>query len=381
MLIRNARAYLNRGFRKTDILIRAERIAKVALGIDAGCGGVLDAHGLVVLPGLIDLHAHFREPGQTQKEDFLSGSRAALAGGYCLAYDMPNNMPRPTTTKEALDEKKMLAQKALCEIRFHFGATKTNFMEVKGADPESLKFYLDETTGNLLLDNEKCVFEHMRRFPRKRQIFVHSELEKTRMVIRLARKAGRRIHITHVPNLQVLDAARSWKLATVDCTPHHLFLDREDAENLGALGRVNPPLQEKAIVSGLWKRLDEIDAIATDHAPHLKSEKLSGAAGFPGLETALALFLDAHSKGRIGLEWIAQRFSENPAAIMGIGKEYGKIAPGYFANLTFVDTEKAWVVRGEKLYTKCKWSPFEGMKLRGKVVRTMCRGKTAFEDG
>ncbi len=387
MLIKGALAYFEGKFQKKDIVIKGERIAKIANRLDAKEEQKVNANGLLAFPGLIDMHVHLREPGQTQKEDFLSGSKAALAGGYTLVYDMPNNFPKPTITKEALEEKKALAKKALCEIRFHFGATNTNFEEVKEANPESLKFYLGKTTGNILLDDENAILRHMREFPAEKQVIAHaqsgeSEEDATggvRKAVALAGKVNRKIHITHASTIMELEAAKTWKYATVDTTPHYLFLSKEDGRKMKPKekGLVHPPLRSKKNSGLMWKALGRIDAIVTDHAPHLIEEKVSGARGFPGLETALALFLDRYSGKRIGLEWIVQRFSENPAKIMGL-KEYGKIREGCFANITLIDPKREWKVKGEELYTKCGWSPFEGRRLKGRVVKTICMGKMAF---
>lgn len=388
MLIKGANAYVGGKFRRCDILIRGERIAKIAKKIAVKDKETINASGLVAFPGLIELHAHLREPGQTEKEDFLSGSMAALAGGYTLVYDMPNNMPRPTITKEALEEKRRLAKKALCEIRFHFGATEHNFADVEGADPQSLKLYMGHTTGNLTI-GAGTAYEHMLKFPKEKQIIVHAQDGETpqsaqdgvQCAIGLAQKAERKIHVTHASTAKEVEIARGWKLCTVDTAPHYLFLSKEDAAKMKPreLGLVHPPLRSRAEVSSLWKKLAQIDAICTDHAPHLVADKAKGARGFPGLETALSLFLDAYSKKKVTLEWIATRFSENPARIMGIyGDGYGKIEEGAYANIALVDLKKTWTVKGSEMYSRCGWTPFEGRKLKGEVVKTICRGKSAY---
>ncbi len=386
MLVKNATAYVDGRFSRKDILIRGGKIEKVANRIDAQ-EELVNAAGLVALPGLIDIHAHLREPGQEWKEDFASGSRAALAGGYSLIYDMPNNSPKPTITKETLDDKMGLAKKAECEVRFHFGATDSNFDEVKKAGPGSLKFYMGKTTGNMSLSPEGAL-RHMREFPSNRQILVHAQAEgesayedeeRVRTAITLAKKAARKVHITHVSTARELAIAKSYGKATADVTPHHLFLSTEEGKKMGkGLGLVNPPLRSRVEVEMLWRNLKKVDAVGTDHAPHLVEEKKEGARGFPGLETALALFLDAYSRKLVPLEWIAQRFSENPARIMGL-PDCGKIKAGFAGNITLVDLKKDWIVKGEEMETKAKWSPFEGMRLRGRVAKTICRGKVAFE--
>lgn len=377
MLVRNAKAYVKGKFRNIDILIRGERIAKIGKNLASPDEKIIDARGLAVFPGFIDMHVHFREPGETHKEDFLSGSKAALAGGYALAYDMPNNMPKPTVNREALEEKRTLAKKALCEVRFHFGATDSNFDDVRSANPESLKMYLGETTGGLLLRDRANILKHMQGFPSGRQIFLHAEGKDAELAVGMAKKAGRKVHLTHAPSLREIALIKSYRMGTVDCAPHHLFLHSGDLKKLGKKGLVKPALRDKKEISLLWKNLDKIDAIATDHAPHLLEDKMRGACGFPGLETAAALFFDAYSRKKVSLEWIASRFSENPARIMGL-TDYGRIEEGCVANLTFADLRKTWAVQGNKLFTRCAWSPFEGKKLKGKIVKTVCRGKVAF---
>lgn len=398
MIIKNAKAYIEGEFKEVDILIKEERIVEVAMTnkITAHDEEIIDAKELIVLPGLIEIHAHLREPGQTYKEDFLTGSKAALAGGYCCVYDMPNNLPNPTITKAALDEKKELAKKAQCEIRFHFGATNNNFDEVRAANPESLKMYLGKTTGNIILDDERSVLRHMEEFPKERQIIIHAQSEgmneeenvnTIRKVILLAKTAGRKIHFTHLSTSRELKIAKeqkgTYQKITVDSAPHYLFLSKEDVVKMKCCETtlVNPELKSKNEVASMWKHLEMIDAIGTDHAPHLQEEKQKGARGIPGLETALALFLDAHSKNLISLEWIAQRFSENPAKIMGLEKYgYGKINVGFFANLTLVDLKKEWIIKGSELNSKAKWTPFEGKNVMGKVVKTIYKGKIAYDD-
>ncbi|MDD5337625.1 MAG: dihydroorotase family protein [Candidatus ainarchaeum sp.] len=376
MLIKNAIAYVDGKFAQNDILIENGKITGVGRALDAR-GEIVDARGLIALPGLIDMHVHLREPGETWKEDFKSGGDAAVAGGYALVYDMPNNIPKPTITREALDEKRKLALKSRCEVRFHFGATENNFEEVRDAKPESLKMYLGMTTGNMLMKDEKSVERHMKEFPKAKQIFVHAEGDEAGKAIGLAKKAGRKVHLTHVPNESVLDAVKGWKLATADVAPHHLFLCKSDFDEGDCRALVKPGLETIKSVSDLWKRLDGIDAIATDHAPHILEDKKKGAFGFPGLETALPLFLDAYSRGLMDLEWIAKRFSENPARIMGL-RDYGRIEKGCVGSITLVDLKREWTVHGNELCTKAKWSPFEGKQLRGRAVKTIVKGEVAF---
>ncbi|MGV8176904.1 MAG: dihydroorotase [Candidatus Bilamarchaeaceae archaeon] len=403
LLIKDGIAYRDGEFSKLDILIGDNgRIA----GIGAGewrkrPDEVLDASGLVILPGLIDPHVHLREPGNTQKEDFFTGSRAAVAGGFTTVMDMPNNR-EPTVSKARLEEKRRLASgKAVCGIEFHFGATRENFADIRDVDPLSLKIYMGETTGPLLIDDDPTIAKHMRNLRKERQVVLHAEdqreIEKANeagkerpekagirgveRAVMLGKRTGRKIHIAHASSGKEVGIAKGkggWGLATVETAPHYLFITEKERKALGKLSGVNPPLKDDAGRKALWKMLDKVDCIGTDHAPHLLEEKENGARGMPGLETALSLFLDAYGKKLLSLEWVAERMSANPARIFGLAGK-GIISEGAAGDLTLVDLKRGWTVRGEELETKCKWSPFEGRALKGRAVEVVRGGKLVFD--
>ncbi|MEW5996723.1 MAG: dihydroorotase family protein [Candidatus Micrarchaeota archaeon] len=391
MLVKNAKFILGGRAIEKDILIEGGRIK--ALGHFPGNG--MDASGYFVLPGLIDAHVHLRDPGATHKEDFQTGTRAAIAGGITTVLDMPNNSP-PTTTLARLEEKRAIAsRKAVCDYGFHFGAGAGNFEEVKKAKPGSLKVYMGKTTGDLFLPDEKLIFLHFRNFPKAKPIVVHAEdqtiieLEgRTPLAAQvaaakaamLAEKADRVVCIAHASTASEAEIAKGWKKAFVETCPHYLFLDEGRIAHLGNFARVNPPVRSEAERLALWKMLPQIDYLSTDHAPHLPEEKEKGAAGFPGLETSLALMLDAYSKKQVGMEWILSRMCKNPARIFGI-KGKGKIAPGFQADLVFVDLKKEWKVRPEEMQSRCGWTPYEGMALKGKAEKVIFRGELVFDGG
>jgi len=357
---------------------------------------IMNAGGLLVIPGLIDPHVHLREPGATHKEDFYTGTRAAVAGGFTTVLDMPNN-PQPTVTLERLKEKIQLAkEKAICDVGFHFGATNDNFQEINRANPNSLKLILGQTTGPLLIRGEEIILMHFENFPKEKPIVIHAEdqeyIEKTgddgpeaarravESVTNLAKKTNRRIHIAHAGTKKEVEIAKAWEKATVETAPHYLFLSKKDFGTLGNRRFVKPPLREESFRRELWEALEKIDCMGSDHAPHTLEEKEKGAFGFPGLETSLGLFLNAYHKGLVSVEWIVTRMAERPAEIFGL-KGKGKIEKGNFADFTFVDLRKEWTVEGEELETKCKWSPFEGKKLKGKVVKVIFRGRELYNEG
>ncbi|MBD3210090.1 amidohydrolase family protein [Candidatus Micrarchaeota archaeon] len=390
LVIKNGTAFVNSHFEKKDIKIEGGAITQVGNGLDAE--RKIYADHMLVLPGLIDPHVHLREPGDTQKEDFRTGTMAAISGGFTTVMDMPNNS-LPTVTKERLEEKRRLAEeKALCDVLFHFGGTDSNFQEVKKADPVSMKLYLGKTTGELMLDNPSSLERHFQEFPAERPVVVHAAgdspdpeknleqtYERTEGVVSLAIQKRRRVHIAHATTeKEVLLKTRCPK-CTVEVTPHHLFLSSRDTEKLGMFSKVYPPLRPEQKRIYLWKALERVECIATDHAPHTVEDKENGAAGFPGLETSLSLMLTACSRGLLDKIWVAQRMTEGVARAFNI-KNKGKLEKGYAGDVTIVDLKKEWEVDGSRLYTKCKWSPFEGKKLKGKAHTVIKDGKVVFSD-
>jgi dihydroorotase len=391
MLVKNAKFFLGGKITEKDILIEGETIK--SLGHFSGEG--IDASGYLVLPGLIDAHVHLRDPGATQKEDFHSGTRAAVAGGVTTVLDMPNNNP-PTTTLERLEEKRAIAsRKAVCDYGFHFGAGADNFGEVKKARPGSLKIYMGKTTGDLFLPDEKLIFLHFQNFPKEKPIVVHAEDQaiieaegRTPLAAQvavakaamLAEKSGRTICIAHASTAREIELAKKWKKSLVETCPHYLFLNEKKIAHLGSFGKVYPPVRSETERKKLLGALDSVDYVSTDHAPHLPEEKEGGAAGFPGLETSLALMLDAYNRKQIRMEWILSRMCENPARIFNIrGK--GRIDPGFQADLILVDLRREWKVRAESMQSKCGWTPYEGMNLKGKVEKAIFRGELVLEGG
>lgn len=393
MLVKNARFYLNRRLAQKDILIEDGIIA----GIGSFSGKGIDAKGLFAFPGLIDPHVHLRDPGLTYKEDFRTGTRAALRGGFTTVLDMPNTKP-PTTTKKAfLAKGKIAKEKAVCDYGLHFGATADNFAEVKKAKPPTLKLYMGESTGSLQVEEEKAVKRHFSAFPKEKPIILHAEDGRTirvtgergpfaeRVAVNraasLARGAGRVVYFAHTTTAEAVSLARSWNKAFVEVSPHHLFLSAErEGRQMGAsLSKVYPPLRSSGERSKLWGSLPLVDAVGSDHAPHTLEDKRGGAAGFPGLETSLSLFLDAYNRGMLPLPWIVGRMAENPARIFGL-KNKGRIAKGMDGDITLVDLREEWMVKADRLESKCGWSPYEGMRLRGRVKKVILRGSLVVDD-
>lgn len=342
---------------------------------------------LVKLPGLIDIHVHLREPGATQKEDFYTGTLAALAGGITTVIDMPNN-PSPTTSIKSLKEKINLAKKkALCNCYFYFGADNHNWNQYKILEKnkswlkiKGLKIYMDYTTGPLLVENLEILKNHFKFWPKNLPILVHAEDATILKAIQLGQIYKKRLHLCHISQaseLEIIKWAKKKGLeVTCEVTPHHLFLNQNDEKKLGSFGQMRPPLRTKKDNKALWKALQDglIDCIASDHAPHTLKEKKSENPpnGVPGLETMLPLMLTAISQKKLTLERLIELLSTNPAKIFGIAQDKN--------TFTKVDLSEEWVIENKNLKTKCGWSPFAGWKVKGKVINVYLQGHQVFKN-
>jgi dihydroorotase (multifunctional complex type) len=393
-----------------NVLIADERIVAVGPGVEPPPDAeIVDASGLLMLPGLIDVHVHLREPGGEHKEDLTSGTCAALAGGVTTVLGMPNTSPPVIDAATLADVFSLAGRKAVCDFGFFVGATPDNAAQAAALnDAVGLKMYLGSSTGSLLLDDFGDQYTHFKTYPAQRPIAVHAENEEavrwfarrgqrrpplcavleTARVLALAEHLGRQVHICHLSTAGELNLVRAAKArgvpVTCEVTPHHLFLTNEPEWRLFALAKTNPPLRTQADVAALWEHLSLIDVIASDHAPHTLEEKQVGVAdapaGVPGLETTLPLLLTAASVDRFMLSEVVRLTSRGPATIFGLARK-GRIAPGYDADLVMVNSEARWTIGEEKLWTKCGWTPFDGWRVKGRVERVYLRGRLAFADG
>ncbi len=425
LVIKNAKLVLPDGIVEGGIVIEGGRIKEIkkSSGLPDS-DEILDAKGNYILPGLIDAHVHFREPGASSKEDWTTGSSAAAAGGITTVLDMPNTQP-PTTTLENLEGKRKIASsKSVVDYGFHFGACNENMEELSALAHEiaSVKFYMSQTTGNLTVDNDAVLHEELRLLANKGILATaHAEnnemidyfttklqeegrddpqayadsrppicaADATNMAIFLAGLADCRLHLCHISTsleVAMVEEHKKSQQLTAEATPHHLFLTREDFKKLSAYAKTNPPLRTDEDRKALWNGITSgaIDIIASDHAPHLPESKEKGiwksSAGVPGLETLLPLLLNEVNNGTLSMETVARLTAENPARIFGIENK-GKIAEGYDADLTIVDLNEEFKVKNDELFTKCKWSPFNGRKLKGHVIKTIVRGNIIFDQG
>jgi carbamoyl-phosphate synthase/aspartate carbamoyltransferase/dihydroorotase len=333
------------------------------------------------LPGLLDAHVHLREPGGEQKEDITSGTSAAVAGGFTMVLDMPNSQPPIADARGLACKRKLASQKALCDVGFYLGATEVNASEASELAHKAvgLKIYLDQTHGPLRLRNLAALLAHFRHWPSERPIAVHAEGLSLAIAIGLARSFDRRLHVCHVSSAEEICLIRAAKASgarlTCEVTPHHLFLTEADARRLGPYGAVKPPLGTTADVAALWTHLQFVDCIATDHAPHSRSEKeaIDPPPGMPGLETMLPLLLTAVADGRLTVERLVEMAHQAPQRIFGL--------PGQPETWVEVDSDARYTLSAEGLYTRCGWTPFEGMAVKGRVRRVLLRGQTLFDEG
>jgi dihydroorotase len=417
LVLRNGTVWTPGGPEKLDIGVTDGKIA--AFGTFASNGSPLDCTGLTILPGVIDTQVHFREPGLEHKEDLESGSRAAVLGGVTAVFEMPNTKPN-TDSAEALADKLGRADGRMwCDHAFYVGATADNAEKLGELEREpgcaGVKIFMGASTGNLLVAGDSDLRRVLA--SGRRRVAVHAEDEPrmndrlgervagdpsshpvwrddesailaTRRILALAQEARRRIHILHVTTPAELELIAGHKhIASCEVTPQHLTLAGEDAyPKLGTYAQMNPPIRSAAHREGLWHWLNQgvPDVIGSDHAPHSKEEKAqpypASPSGMPGVQTLLPLMLDHVAHGRTTLARLVDLTSAGAQRIFGlIGK--GRIAAGWDADFTIVDLKAEWTVENAWLASKCGWSPFEGMRLRGKPVGTIVRGRRVMWDG
>jgi dihydroorotase len=311
-----------------------------------------------------------------------SGTAAALAGGFTSILAMPNTHPPLVTLADFRAAQQLADTQGLCDVRHFAGASAAHLAALPALAQEAvgLKIYMDQTYGPLRVDSLVALMGCFRRWPREKPIAVHAEGLSIAVVIGLAAAFGRSVHLCHVSRqeeIQLIAQAKQQGLAvTCEVTPHHLFLTEADLPRLGPLGDMRPRLASSADVAALWAALDTvIDCIATDHAPHTLEEKRSASPppGVPGLETSLPLMLTAVAEGRLSLDRLVALMATEPRRIFNLPPQPD----------TWVDVEigAAYPVADDGLHTKCGWSPFSGMQVRGRVRAVRLRGATVFEQG
>lgn len=344
---------------------------------------------IVRLPGLVDVHTHLRVPGGEHKEDFASGTAAALAGGITTLLAMPNTSP-PLSTPEILERTRQTARQTIrCDVGLFAGANPGQIRQLAGCAPlaAGLKIYLNDTFGPLRVDDLPALQACFEIWPPDKLIAMHAEGQSVAVGIGLAAAYARPVHFCHISRRDEIEliarAKESGLPVTCEVTPHHLFLTQADGRRLGPRGDMRPRLATPDDVDALWAHIESaVDCIATDHAPHTLLEKLgppdgpapeSPPPGVAGLETSLPLLLTAVHQGRLSLDRLVTLMAANPRRIFNLPQQPE----------TYVEAEigPAQTIDDATLYTKCGWSPFAGMTVRGRVQRVVLRGQTVFEDG
>lgn len=373
-----------------DILIEDGVITKIDENIQAEGHEIVDAQSNYVLPGIIDVHTHMRDPGLTHKEDFTSGSKACARGGVTTFIDMPNTIPVTITEKALMDKKDMMVGRSYVDYGFHFGGSKKdNSEEIKKVLDKvaSTKIFLNMSTGDMLIENEKVV-ENI--FRESKIISVHAEEGMVEKAIEFCKKYDKELYLCHLSKASEIELLREAKAEGVkvfgEVTPHHLFLNVDDVnatERSKMLLRMKPELKEKSDNEALWKALADgtLDSIGTDHAPHLIEEKLAKLTyGVPSVENSLEMMLNGVKENRITFERLIEVMCKNPAKIFKI-KNKGDIAVGYDGDLVIVDINDNSPIKDDKVITKANWTPFENCNRGGRVLTTILRGEIVYNKG
>ena len=412
-----------------SIVIDGEQIAEILKSgqhPETPVDQTIDASGCYVLPGIIDTHVHFREPGMTEKADIESESRAAAAGGVTSYFEMPNTVPQ-TTTIEALDDKFQRAAKTShVNYTFFFGATNDNVSLFDKLDIHripGIKLFMGSSTGNMLVDRDEVlnrIFasarlpimahcedtaiinrnmeEAKKAWGDDPQVSLHalirSEeacLASSRKAVELAKKYGTRLHIAHISTAEELElfTACSDSVApniTAEACVGHLYFTQLDHERLGAKIKVNPAIKTPVDQFMLREALNDgrISVVGTDHAPHLLSQKEGGcakaASGMPMIQFSLVTMLELVDEGVLTIQRLVELMCHNPARLFGVNQR-GFLRTGYRADITIVRPKSPWTVTKDCILSKCDWSPLEGHTFNWQVERTLCNGHTVYHNG
>ena len=414
-------AYRDGSTRSLDIACANGRIEKIAEKIDAEATNKIDASGHLVLPGAVDPQVHFRDPGNTHKEDLGTGSQAAVSGGVTSFLEMPNTQPATISQLEL--DKKLAKAAEVCSANYGFfiGATPDNIDAINSVTPVcGIKIFMGSSTGNLLVhcasdlrnifqngtrliavhaENENRLNERKQALLRDAETItdlrIHTQIRDdqcalmaTQQATELSHEFNRRLHILHLTSAVEVEYLRQHKSEhiTVECTPNHLFLTEDDYRDKGSRVQMNPPIRTQQDQDALWEGLHDgtIDFIATDHAPHTLEEKAqpypNSPSGMPGVETSLPLMLTAWQSGKCTLAQVIKWMCWGPVEAYGIVNK-GSLEVGYDADLTIVDLKNYRTVKDSEMFTKVRWNPFAGKQLTGWPAWTVVGGEIAYANG
>ena len=411
-----------------SVVVDGEVIREVLEGDmrpSVGCDSEIDAHGCFLMPGVIDDHVHFRDPGLTHKADMATETAAAAAGGVTSFMDMPNCNPQTTTIEVLEDKFASAATKCVVNYSFYFGATNTNADLLKELDKTrvcGVKLFMGASTGNMLVDRMETLrrifseagmliathCEDQAIIRRNTELFkerygedpdislhplIRSEeacWESSSLAVRLARETGARLHVLHVSTERELDLFEdkplSEKRITAEACVSHLMFCDEDYKTLGTRIKCNPSIKTRRDRDALRQALatDRIDVVATDHAPHLLSEKQGGAlkavSGMPMLQFSLVSMFELVREGVLTVEQVVQKMCHAPAELFRIRKR-GYIRPGYQADLVIVNPDFEWHLTPACILSKCGWSPMENRLFHARVEKTLVNGTLVYSDG
>lgn len=381
---------------------------------------VVDATGCVVMPGVIDEHVHFREPGMEQKADIATESRAAAAGGITSFFEMPNTVPQTTTLDALADKRERGKRESRVNYSFFFGATNTNWPLFSKLDPTAvpgIKLFMGSSTGNMLVDRREslerifaeCSRLHLPLMAHcEDSAVINSNMAKAKklhgddpdvslhpairsaeacynsssLAVELARKYGAHLHIAHISTAEELQLLGGG--VTGEAVLAHLLFSDEDYKSLGTLIKCNPAVKTRADRDALRRALADgtISTVATDHAPHLLSDKQGGAAraasGMPMVQFSLVAMLGLMDEGVLSLPQVVGLMCHNPARLFSVSRR-GFLRPGYHADITMVRHGKPWTLTNDMILSRCGWSPLEGRKFNWHVERTLCNGHTVYD--
>ena len=430
LVIKNGRVFTPIGLVEASLCIENGKIMSITkLPSETRADKVIDAGGNLVLPGMIDMHVHFRDPGSPEREDFETGTRSAAAGGVTTVADMPNTIPPVTSAEVFKDKRRIMEPKAIVDFTLVAGAGSVSeealisladagaiafktfmisrFKELAASDGQMLdNFAVIAKTGRPCLihaENENIVswgLEKARAMGRLDPLAYAefrppiAEVEATMRALLLAEEASTRLHICHMTAKGAVDflawaKARGVK-ATGETSPNYLLLSLDALKKLGPYAKIDPPLRGPEHRERLWEALREgvLDAVASDHAPYTREEKEKGwqdifeaPSGSVGVETTLPLMLDSVNRDLLSLKRLVEVFSTNPAKILGLYPRKGIVSIGADADLVVVDMKRHFEIRGENLHSKQKATPFEGYRGKGIPLLTILRGETVMENG
>lgn len=407
-----------------SVVVDNDTITDIIEGTDTPRGSydqIVDATGCFVLPGVIDDHVHFRDPGLTQKADMQTESRAAAFGGVTSYLDMPNTKPQ-TTTIDALEVKYAdAAKKSHVNYGFFIGATNDNIEEVCSVNPQhvpGIKLFMGSSTGNMLVDKRDVLKQLFANSPlpimahcedtdiinRNMQLAKqkygddpavehHPEIrseeacwESTRLAVELASETGARLHVAHLTTERELQLFGSDPKITAEAVIAHLFFCDDDYKTLGTRIKCNPAIKTRADRDALRRALSDgrIATVGTDHAPHLLSDKEGGcanaASGMPMVQFSLVAMLELVDEGVLSIERLVELMAHNPARLFEIAKR-GFLRKGYKADIVLVKPQSPWTVDKDCIQSKCGWSPMEGHSFQWQVRTTMCNGHIIYNNG